>query len=360
MKNKFIKKSFKKDQKFLLIGLIIIIGLIFYRLQIQTPQNIDLKVVKSTAAPIATATPKPTPDIKPDSFGNLIYTNHTDNYSFQIPKDWIVRQFDGDGKGHLFDEIVPPGEQNKKYYSTSVVVSVEHPNKRTEQEEVLKNQQDFDKRYNSPISLNTNQRSYKVGNTIVSGQKAITEVNKSLQGDATDTFYKLVTSFYYGIAQVNISFQFDQDVINKNLDGYNLILKTFKLLGPVPTLTPVFLKTYTNDKLGYSFKYPSNWLVNSFQNGDYNKGITIVDEHDWEVITMYQEPGSRAGCSIPTEYKKIQFEASLVNVLFDCDHPRVKTKNGQEFRFEMKFFGYPPEAKALELLKTVQGLTIVN
>lgn len=338
------------------------------------------KNIKQFAPEVSTLTPSPvpTPDIKLDETGkSKIYTNHVENYSLKFPLGWVLSEkFQKTGyedpriETPISTEVIlfPPSEQNKEAYKTHVGVIVRKPNPRANSADVEKIAANFEKEYSKPISDGAGQREYKIANLTVDGRKAIRRVSRTLPGDQTERFYSLETGFPYGVFIYDIDFSGDETIINDNLKIYEQIITSFKLSSSEPTFSPTSLKTYTNEA-GYSFQYPGNWLVNSFQ-GDYSKGIIIVDEKDQEVFALHKE--ARNGKCLPSSYygkdyvypsREVQLGDTKVILFSDCDHPRVVSSKGQEFKMDPDIFVdkniKPVDPRLLDLLKSIQGLKVV-
>lgn len=355
----------------LLIVIIVVVGAIFVVAKNSLlPKSLDslppMKSFPGQEELYATSTPFPSPvsEIKLDATGKYtIYTNYEKGYSFKFPVDWVYKE--GKEIGDIY--IYPPGQDIDHPYSTVIYTVRSLPNPRKELKDSEEADREFNEVYNAPVDTNFNQRRYKLPNTVVSGKKAVKVVNQSVPDFPTEIFYSLSTYFRYGIAEYSIAFTGDEEVVNKHSSEYNQVLSSFKLLGPAPTPRPITIKTFTNDNLGFSFEFPSNWLVNTFQNnGDYNKGFTLVNEDDGEVITMYFEPGDRAGCDKDYSKNKTyfnedkKFEFGDTGKTYDCHFFVVKTSRGFEFFMELKFFGTEGEDKGLEIVKSFKGLEIVR
>jgi hypothetical protein len=104
--------------------------------------------------------------------------------------------------------------------------------------------------------------------------------------------------------------------------------------------------TFTNPVLGYSFEYPSNWRVNTFQNdGNYNKGIIVINEQGGEVLTLEaRELGNRCD----TWYGGYSD--------FECKKPYAINKDGYEFKMNATYDN-PEVAKMIQSFK---GLNFIK
>lgn len=352
------------NQKGYVAVLVIILGLILILGIFKVSQKQNSKTIKMTQ-PVILPSTSPSPDIKLDKSGDFYsYTNHTENFSLSYPKGWKVRENPKQENGEGVVILYPPQSiPENSPFAARLQVYVLKPNPRTEAKESESDKVGFEKEYLKPISDGKGLRNFKIGNTTIAGQKAIIEVERSLEGDQTESYYSQSTSFPYGIFYYSIKMLgSEEEEVKKYLGDYDKILASFKLLGPKPTVTPITLKTYTNEKLGFSFEYPSNWLVNTFQNnGDFNKGFTVVNEDDEEILTMYQEGRYGASCKeIAPVQKNVLFGENKVDIKFDCDHPRVKTKSGKEFAVGLYVFGSESEQDGLKLLKSIKGLTVID
>lgn len=262
--------------------------------------------------------------------------------------------------------IYPSSEKNEQnpQFRNTISVIVKKPNPRRQDQEDKESAANFTKTYNQPVSDGTGQREYKISNHTVSDQPAVRVINRTLPGDGTETYYSLSTLFRYGIYDYSISFGSDEKFIKKNAGIYDQIVESFKLIGPAPTVKPIALKSYRNEKHGYSFQYPSNWLVN----GDIMGGqIIVVDENDREMFTLTIEPRYGASCPPDSYYgpdyhtpeADIQFGSQKVHLKQDCNGPWVNAASGQEFRLDGAFYTKQPDQRLLNLLKSIQGLKVV-
>lgn len=153
----------------------------------------------------------------------------------------------------------------------------------------------------------------------------------------------------------------DKDSLDKNVVNIDQIMASFKFLSKADF--PVTTLTYKNNDLGFSFDYPINWLVNTFQNnGDYNKGFTLVNEDDIEMMTMFIQ-SRYYNCKQTNPPKNVIFGGKKAILTYDCDHPRVKIKQGIEFKLEVNLGMNQStewDNQLLEVLKSIQGLELIN
>lgn len=361
------QKGFVSTPIIFIVIILVLGGYLFYRNTNIEPQ----KITNNQPAEDTTPTPTPTPDIKPDPDGkNKIYTNHIENYTIKFPSDWtLFQRFNTSSyqdpriktPDNITVSIFPPGEPsegNRLPYATTVEINVWKPQPRANEA----GNEAFEQEYLKPNSSDKSQRTNKVASLTVDGKKAIQTITQPIPGDIKETVYTYATQISYGVYTYSIKFRGSEKIVQANLDTYKQILNSFKFTGPEPTFTPPTLQTYTNEKYGYSFRYPGNWLVNSFQ-GDYSKGIIVVDEKDREVFTLHQE--SRYGKCPPASAKKeVQIGDTVATLVFDCDHPRVVSSKGQEFEMQPDIFIEENiravDPRVLDLLKSIQGLKVIQ
>lgn len=373
------QKGFISNPIIFIVIILALGGYLFYR-------NTDLepkKVTSNQPTGDITLTPTSTPDIKLDPDGkNKIYTNHIENYSFKSPADWTLSQKFNTSSyqdpriktpDNITVSIFPPGEPtegDRLPFATVVEITVQKPQPRANEADVKKGQESFEQAYLKSNTDDKTQRTNKVASLTVDGKKAIQTITKPIPGDIKETVYAYETQIRNGVNIYSIKFRGTEKIVQANFDAYKQILNSFKFTGPEPTFTQPTLQTYTNEKYGYSFQYPSNWLVNSFQ-GDYNKGIAVVDENDREVFNLSQEkrygkcpPASYYGKDYAYPKKEVQIGETMATLILDCDHPRVVTSKGQEFKMLPDIFVEenirPADPRVLNLLKSIQGLKVIQ
>ncbi|TSC65883.1 MAG: hypothetical protein CEO21_308 [Microgenomates group bacterium Gr01-1014_80] len=140
---------------------------------------------------------------------------------------------------------------------------------------------------------------------------------------------------------------------------------------PIPSPTPdphPDWKKYSNNELGYSFRVPQNWLINTFQNnGDYNRGFSVVNEKDQEMFVMYDSPSPYNIFDIDPSIivkKSFQIGKDVLNkdcydnkqAFILCENIDVTTSSGKKFTFEIKDINLT----TIEVLKTVDGLIVIH
>lgn len=200
--------------------------------------------------------------------GEQIYKNNTLNYSIRVPKGWTIKDNPGVFIGIPGEAVLySPGQDPNLPFGTSIAIFAAKYKVGLR----LPYKGDFKQALNEKSSSGEGEHVFKLENSKVAGFDAVQFVSRTLPGDATETFYAVITWVVY--KDMNYYFEFfgDEKLIKQNLQVYNNILSTFNFLNQNPIDTSNW-KVYTNTKYGYSIKYPDSWIVNE---SDLN-GVNIV------------------------------------------------------------------------------------
>lgn len=143
-----------------------------------------------------------------------------------------------------------------------------------------------------------------------------------------------------------------------------LIIILFVLLAGFVIYQLLAFKTFSGP--GFSFRYPSNWVVNNYQNGE--DAIFVLDENHREIITMQTNEMSSNDYCNPDPNKKVALPLGKNDVNVDlpyaCIPPiiQVKTSNGKLFYFSFRYLGIGQTDKnqAGRFLKTIKGLEFIR
>lgn len=125
------------------------------------------------------------------------------------------------------------------------------------------------------------------------------------------------------------------------------------------------------DPLGFVFTYPKNWRVNNFQNNKKVPGLTLVNEKDQEIFSLYDSPPPLwINCeNFPDTIKTQvpigkQTTAILINdkgkVVNTCKTLSVITLFGKKFNMDFKYFNTQSQESALKVLKSLRGIKLSN
>lgn len=205
---------------------------------------------------------------KDEKTGDQIYKNDILNYSIRIPKDWTIKDNQGVFIGIPGEAVFYyPGHDPNLPFGSGIAIFAAKSKVGVR----LSYKGDFKQALNEKSSSGEGDHVFKLGNSKVAGLDAVQFVNRTLPGDATETFYEVITWMVY--KDMNYYFEFfgDEELIKQNLQVYNNILSTFNFLNQNQVDTSNW-EIYTNTKYGYSIKYPDNWIVNESD----SNGINIV------------------------------------------------------------------------------------
>lgn len=198
--------------------------------------------------------------------GEQIYKNSTLNYSIRVPKGWTIKDNLGvfisiPGEAVLYS----PGQDPNLPFGTGIAVFAAKDKVGLR----LPYRGDFKQALSEKSSSGEEEHVFKLGNSKVAGLDAVQFVNRTLPGDATETFYAVITWVVY--KDMNYYFEFfgDEKLIKQNLHVYNNILSTFSFLNQNQIDTS-YWKIYANTKYGYSIKYPDSWIVNESDSSGVN------------------------------------------------------------------------------------------
>lgn len=319
-------------------------GVLYYK---SAPQKASQSVkISDPSRP----TPYPSPWDKVEDLknGNVRYTNYKDNFQVDLPKSWTIN-YTNRGMFSLFASNNTNKAEGGPDWTTGldIRVSVQKPT-----EDTIKNAED---------SLKGDERLMIDGFT--AARRVIYLPPFTEPYYAVKYFIKKERKLYYIVefgTGEKATFQNNQNLIKRIINTFQFLDKSDRKIS---------LIHHSNSDLGYSFDYPSNWLVNTFQNnGDYNKGITVVNDDDKEMLTLQPEPGNGAPCPPASYYGKdyqypktdVQLGSETVHLVSDCNNPRVKTSKGYELKMDADVFGVKTDPRLLELLKSFQGLKIVK
>lgn len=204
---------------------------------------------------------------KDEKTGEQIYKNNLLNYSIKVPKDWVIYDDPSVFIGIPGNAILSPGQNPNSHspFSLAIFAAKDKVGLR------LSYGGDFKQALNEKSSLGKGEQTFKLGNVKIAGLDATQFVHRTLPGDATETFYSVITWMVYKDTNYYFEFYGDEEIVKNNLSLYNNILSTFKILDENIVDTSNW-KTYTNTKYDYSIKYPDTWIVNE----DDSNGINIV------------------------------------------------------------------------------------
>lgn len=225
--------------------------------------KISLNQTQRSAQPSSQPSPNPQDQKnigtieKDEKNGEQIYKNNVSNYSIKLPKNWIIKDYPGsfiniNGEAVFYY----PGQNVNSPFSTTIAVFAA-------KEKVglrLSYAGDFKQALNEKTSSGEGQRTFKIANTKIGKNDAVQFVQRTLPGDASETFYAVITWMVYKDMNYYFEFLGDEDSIKQNLKLYNSILSTFEFLDQNQIDTSNW-KTYTNAKYGYYIKYPDSWIV---------------------------------------------------------------------------------------------------
>jgi len=200
----------------------------------------------------------------------------------------------------------------------------------------------------------------KLGNIKINGQDAIKFLHESsYEGLTYASSYQIKGQT--GVAYYRISFGArDKSSLESHQQEIDQIVNSFKII-PLPTPTPVGLKAYTNQEIGLSYQYPSNWTQTGVNLGLPN------GRHMMSFDKRFSPGGkdpfiSRCEGVYPDDIKN-QDTITIGNQILDlkrlCDDKyKITTANGAQLSVFFRFFGYAIEDQAREVLKSVKGLKI--
>lgn len=369
--------NFQKGFAQVVVLAVLFLGILGFFIWSWKQPNRDDKVQPSAKPVISTPipTPYPSPDVKTDKSGKFkTYTNHVENYTFNFPIDWnlteayskvlpyddpridnpvnVTAMLSKEGESFIFITIeVDKPEPRRENDQTQNVAKAGNRKKYEDQAENIQQKVD------EVIAAGGMEAYIKIGNKLVSNQKAVQTIKTAVPGAPTEATCNFDTVFDYGVFTYTIQAKCDafrsHQIMAEAKKAYDQILGSFKLTGPIPTKVPITLKTYEDKINGYSFQYTSNWLVNS---GDYSKGVIVVNGNDVEMLTLSKETRYGNKCPKLGEDQKVNLGGKEVVLTFDCDNPRVKSSKGEEFEMHLDL----KDQRILYLLKSMQGMTVVK
>lgn len=134
---------------------------------------------------------------------------------------------------------------------------------------------------------------------------------------------------------------------------------------PLPEEEKKKLQVYKYPVLNYSFEYPIDWKIKEGVGPAGDKSVEILDPSGERMI-LFNEFLGGTGCleSPPNSRTSFQIGTETINWLDFCGtknfYLRLESLSGQEIKLEIYFVGQNEESTAREILKTVEGLKIVD
>lgn len=313
----------KGSTHLILIFIVLVIIVIYSGAKIVTAPKDASKLPPMTTDPTRPETNvKDKTENLPD--GGTRYINSDESFQIDVPKDWFVKI--NQGPNENFGASIywtANGKENVEYDgmmpSTDIIST--RMNKYREPQQM---------KTSTKLKINGLDAEFMIHDNKGEQTEAYVTYNYQIQKSPREYFW-----FEFGS---------DTEVPLKNKKAeIAAIMNTFKL---VPNPKDGQQIIFKNPQLKYSFKYPSNWLVNTFQNsGNYNQGITVINEEDQEILTL--------------EARQLGERCRTILGGFDefyCKQPYAVTKDGYEFKLSVN----PENPKTSELLNSFEGLTFVN